>query len=337
MNKFSLTAKEKAVLEHCHRKTCDVCELDRIKTVLLHSEGWSIAAIAQALREHESTTSRHIKDYLEEAKLTVIKGGSDSFLPNEQTEALTAHLTEALYHHTHDIVVYIRERWSIEYSVSDLNKLLHRQGFTKPKGRPYKVNLAKQVAFMKKLKASLNNSEKILFINAVHPSQATKLSYRRIKKGQTVDLSTTVSRTRVNLIGAIELENISKTVTDTDEIINTEAASAFFQKLREQYPIKLKLHLVLEQSGYHRSGNLKKAAKNLNIHLHYLPPCSPNLNPIERLWKVMNEHVRDNKFFNSAKAFRSSILNFFEKTLSEIGDSLSERINDNYQKLNHAH
>jgi transposase len=33
-------------------------------------------------------------------------------------------------------------------------------------------------------------------------------------------------------------------------------------------------------------------AKELNIKLHYLPPYSPNLNPIERLWKVMNEHAR---------------------------------------------
>jgi transposase len=27
----------------------------------------------------------------------------------------------------------------------------------------------------------------------------------------------------------------------------------------------------------------------------------PNLNPIERLWKVMNEHVRNNKYFATAK------------------------------------
>ncbi|MBD6969287.1 hypothetical protein G4170_22495, partial [Vibrio parahaemolyticus] len=42
-------------------------------------------------------------------------------------------------------------------------------------------------------------------------------------------------------------------------------------------------------------------AKVLNIELHYLhlPPYSPNLNPIERLWKVMNEYVRNNIYFSS--------------------------------------
>jgi len=38
-------------------------------------------------------------------------------------------------------------------------------------------------------------------------------------------------------------------------------------------------------------------ATELNIKLHFLPPYSPNLNPIERLWKVMNEKVRNNRFF----------------------------------------
>jgi transposase len=36
----------------------------------------------------------------------------------------------------------------------------------------------------------------------------------------------------------------------------------------------------------------------LNIKLHFLPPYSPNLNPIKRLWKVMNEKVRNNRLFD---------------------------------------
>ena len=60
---------------------------------------------------------------------------------------------------------------------------------------------------------------------------------------------------------------------------------------------------------------------------------SPNLNPIERLWKVMNEQVRNNRFFKSAKDFRSEINRFFEEILPGIGDSLSSRINDNFQLL----
>jgi predicted ArsR family transcriptional regulator len=65
MNKISLTPKEKDDLECRHRVTRDACESDRIKAVLLRAEGWSLAAIAQALRVHEATIARHLKDYLE--------------------------------------------------------------------------------------------------------------------------------------------------------------------------------------------------------------------------------------------------------------------------------
>ena len=342
MLRIKLTAVEKTNLEKRHRETRDACESDRIKAVLLRSEGWTVAAISQALRVHESTISRHLKDYLEEDKLNFSKGGSSSLLSVGQTEQLITHLSENLYHHTHDIVRYIQEIFCVEYSVSGLNKLLHRQGFTykKPKGRPYKAEPARQAAFVKKykkLKASLNDSEKIIFIDAVHPTQATKLTYGWIRKGETVEISTTASRTRINLIGAIDLENIGETIIDEYDTINTQAVIKFFNEIRKTYDIALKLHVILDQSGYHRSGMLKKTAKALNIKLHYLPAYSPNLNPIERLWKVMNEHVRNNKFFGSAKEFRKKVYDFFEETLPVISDTLSTRINDNFQKLNHAY
>jgi len=96
------------------------------------------------------------------------------------------------------------------------------------------------------------------------------------------------------------------------------------------------VELILDGAGYHRSQALKDKAVELNIKLHYLPPYSPNLNPIERLWKVMNEHVRNNQYFSTAKEFRDKIDEFFQKTLPDIGDSLASRINDNFQELNPA-
>ncbi|MDS1861316.1 transposase, partial [Vibrio vulnificus] len=76
--------------------------------------------------------------------------------------------------------------------------------------------------------------------------------------------------------------------------------------------------------------------KVLNIELHYLPPYSPNLNPIERLWKAMNEHVRNNIYFPSKQAFTSAIKTYFDVTLPEVAGSLVSRITDNFQILKPA-
>jgi hypothetical protein len=48
--KITLTSEQKKALELRHNKVRDVHECDRIKVILLSSEGWSITQIAQALR-----------------------------------------------------------------------------------------------------------------------------------------------------------------------------------------------------------------------------------------------------------------------------------------------
>ena len=104
-------------------------------------------------------------------------------------------------------------------------------------------------------------------------------------------------------------------------------------KIRSQYNSENTIHLVLDKAGYHRSFLVAEQAEKLKIKLHFLPPYSPNLNPIERLWKVMNEHVRNNRFFKGAKDFKDAINGFFDAILPRIGNALDRRINDNFQVL----
>ena len=105
-------------------------------------------------------------------------------------------------------------------------------------------------------------------------------------------------------------------------------------KSRAQYQTINTIHLILDKAGYHRSFLVAEEALKLNIKLHFLPPYSPNLNPIERLWKVMNEQVRNNRFFKGAKDFKEAINSFFDSILPSIGNKLDRRINDNFQRLN---
>ena len=64
MIKFSLTSQQKSDLEARHKVSKDARECDRIKAILLRSEGWSTSHIAQALRKSESSITRHIDDYV---------------------------------------------------------------------------------------------------------------------------------------------------------------------------------------------------------------------------------------------------------------------------------
>jgi transposase len=79
-----------------------------------------------------------------------------------------------------------------------------------------------------------------------------------------------------------------------------------------------------------------EAVKKRDITLHYLAPYSHNLNPIERLWKVMNKHARNSQYFATTKEFRRQTGLFFTTTLPDIADSLGSTINDNFQQFKPA-
>ena len=107
MPKFTLTQQQKSVLESRHKMSRDARECDRIKAVLLRSEGWSVKASSQALRKTEQSIARHINDYLTKEKLKPENGGSESHLTDEQNEALSEHISEHTYTHVHtNCVVY---------------------------------------------------------------------------------------------------------------------------------------------------------------------------------------------------------------------------------------
>ena len=334
MQKIDLTSDQKHELMQLHHSTRDKRVCDRIKAIIHHSNGWSTHQIAEALLIHETSVTRHINEYIATGKLKPENGGSKGYLSVAQTEALILHLSNNTYRYSYQIIDYVFDTWGISFSISGLNKWLHQHKFSYkyPKGVPHKFDEEKQAEFIEyyhELKATAGKSP-ILFMDAMHPTQAT---CGWIRTGQDKSIETTGSRTRLNIVGAINLSKIGSAVVKRYEKVNGEYINLFLEELRVQHPPNLRIHLILDGAAYHRSNIVKNKAKELNIQLHYLPPYSPNLNPIERLWKVMNEHVRNNKYFSTAKEFREQIDYFFNNKLPEIGDSLSSRINDNFQKL----
>ena len=226
MKRLFLTKEEKESLELRHLHCLDRKEGDRIKAILLRSEGWTVPKISQAQRIHQSTIIRHIHDY-QAGKLKNESGGSSGQLTESQTEELLVHLEEHTYHHNHEIVMYIKERYGVSYTVSGMHKWLHRNGFSykKPKGRPHKADAELQKQFIAEyeaLKETVGDDEPILFMDAVHPTQATKLSYGWIRTGKTKHVDTTASRTRLNIVGAIQLGHIADTITSQYQTIEVD-------------------------------------------------------------------------------------------------------------------
>ena len=89
-------------------------------------------------------------------------------------------------------------------------------------------------------------------------------------------------------------ENIALQAPD----VNTETMSVFLQMISKDLNPNDHAVLIMDQAGWHRSKQLKVPA---NITILFLPPYSPELNPIERLWGFMRSHYLSNRVYENYK------------------------------------
>jgi transposase len=329
-----LTNQEKLELEVKHRKEKDRRTADRIKVVLAVNSGWKFRDIAKILCLDEETVSKHFDEYVHDKKLSIQTGGSQSKLSVEQTAELLKHLDQKTYLKAADICAYVHKIYNVSYNPKSMVFWLKEHGFSyrKPDRVPAKADPKKQEEFIEEYKnfmKKMPEDEVCLFLDAVHPTMETKVSYGWIRKGEERTIETTASRTRMNIVGALNLETMGVNV-QSFQTVDSESMKTFLAYLKTIYPKKRKIHIFLDRGPYNTSKETMEFAKRNGIVLHFLPPYSPNLNPIERLWKVMNEFVRNNRFFPTAKDFRRQIMLFFEKTWNEIALTMVDRINDNF-------
>ena len=92
-----------------------------------------------------------------------------------------------------------------------------------------------------------------------------------------------------------------------------EAFDYFLKELSNRYPDE-HIALILDGAASHRSENVDVPE---NITLIGLPPYSPQLNPIENLWKVMRERFFPNLDFDCMNRLEQNLcdaLNHLEQT-----------------------
>ena len=64
----------------------------------------------------------------------------------------------------------------------------------------------------------------------------------------------------------------------------------------------------------------------------FLPSYSPNLNLMERLWKLLRRKIIDPHFYRTKGAFKAAVLAFFNR-LDEYGDELASLLTRKFHVL----
>ena len=338
MKKF-LSPDEVSILQEAHHAAGEKRKADRIKTVLLLNQGYPYSEIARILLLDDSTVRAYFKEYRELELDGLVEdnySGSESFLTTKEQHGLTLYLKSTTYPTVKQVVIFVKQKYGKKYSVEGMTHLLHKLGFVYKKTKiiPGKLDMAKQEEFKieyQKLKDNLNPEDKIYFLDASHPHHNNKSSYGWIPKGEERWIKTNTGRKRLNINGALNLKDLN-IITRLEETINADAMVLMIKNIEDHQP-EGEIYLILDNARYNHAIKVKEyVEKSGRIHLVFLPPYSPNLNIIERLWLFFHQKILYDKYYETFPEFKQAVLNFF-RNIDIYRKELKSRLTDSFQVI----
>ncbi len=140
-------------------------------------------------------------------------------------------------------------------------------------------------------------------------------------------------RNRINVLGAVNAITKQVITMSNTTYINADTIVAFFKQLKEHYS-DLPLKIILDNARYQHCKYVEEQAKNLGITLLFLPPYSPNLNIIERLWKFTKKEILYAKYYDTPAKFHQAITGFFQTVNQKHKEELKNLLTLKFQLFN---
>jgi transposase len=94
---------------------------------------------------------------------------------------------------------------------------------------------------------------------------------------------------------------------------------------------EMPITIVLDNARYQRCKLVIEKATELKIELLFLPPSSPNLNLIERLWKFVKKEVLYSQYYDNFEKFKEAITNCLEETETKHKKALDSLLSLKFQ------
>lgn len=153
----------------------------------------------------------------------------------------------------------------------------------------------------------------VLNFDPMHQTYNNENGYMWQEKGKegTKKVLSNTGRRRLNILGAINMVNLDIVPFLTEENCNKETIKVFLMEVKKTYPQAREIKIFLDNARYQRNYEVQDYAKELGIVLEFMPPYSPNLCLIERLWKYFKKKVIKNKYYDTFEKFEAFITQFF--------------------------
>ncbi len=328
---LTLTPTQTLELRHLQRATRERQVYVRVTVVLMLAGGFAAADVADALGIDAASVYRYAQGYGQAATLGdfvtrhyVPYAGR---LTGAQAEQVRAHVGEELRLTAAGIADWVRAQLGVAYSPGGMVGVLHRLGFAYKYTHlvPAKADPVQQQAFLDQVllpllaqaepAAATATPPLVYFADAVHPQHNTRPERGWIAVGESFPIASNPGRKRLTLTAALNAHDVTDVVTYESGRANGEATIALLSALRERRDQTARgrpIVVICDNASTWRAAAVTEWLDgHRDCRLCFLPPYSPNLNLIERLWKYLRKEVISSFYTPKFSAFADRIRAFF--------------------------
>lgn len=315
----------------------------RCEIVFLKTQGFMHKEIEKIVGISHGTVTSTLKLYRDgglEALQALDYKGQPSDL-HAYTDAIKESLEK------HPVATYkeakarIKDLTKLDRSIPQITHFLNHIGCTRRKVQqiPDKLDVDKQETFKHDtLEPLIDQAQRqeihLVFLDAAHfvlrPFLGVLLCFAPLF------VKASAGRKRYNVLGALDAITKELTIFTNITYINSFSICALLDQLKAHYVDGRPIHVILDNARYQKNTFVQAHADQLGITLEYLPPYSPNLNLIERVWKFVKKKVLYSIYYADFAAFTVAIDQCLVDTQDRYKEELSTLLTLNFQTFKNA-
>lgn len=203
---------------------------------------------------------------------------------------------------TKEIQKLFLEELNLKRSASSVKKTLKKLGYRyiKPRRQHEKNNPEAMKAwkeqdlplFLQEIKLKYPNKKiEVWFQDESRFGQKTRITRQWVPPGQEPRVISQNGFGNCYIYGAVNPHNGSHIGLICSHC-DSEVMNLHLKEISRSVSLQTHIVLILDGAGWHRSNNLSIPA---NMTLFHLPPYSPELNPVERLWLWLKDNFLSNR------------------------------------------
>ena len=285
----------------------------KLLVITMPVEGAQHGCIESCLRISAPTLASYLKEYQEGGLPMVLENRSDQ--PSSSLEpfwqGLLCSFTAAPVAQAKAATARIEARTGIRLSESQCRRVMQKMGLSLKKTAPVPGKLAAQRQFdfcqsalQPRRQEASEGKRKVFFVEAAPFVLGAFLGLVWCLVRPFI--RTAPGRQRDNVLGAVDSHRKELNSIRTSDSINAGVVCALLEEMASRHP-RQAVTLVLDNARDQHCALVVSKAAALGIELLFLPADSPNLNLIERLWKLVKKRCLTNRYYPDFEKFRAAI------------------------------